>query len=132
MKRYQKLLDEAEAKENEELGLVGPRMKRGPVQTTLGNFDLEKSTLTRKQSLRGLIQLTWTRMVGFIVPFVGEILNVPVTQRRKCYSKLVLALPILRARRQSEQLEEARRLAVLQKKRERKAAGIMYAIYPYI
>ena len=30
------------------------------------------------------------------------------------------------------QLEEARRLAVLQKKRELKAAGIMYAIYPYI
>ena len=105
MKRYQKLLDEAEAKENEELGLVDPGMKRGPVQTTLGNFDLEKSTLTRKQSLRGLIQLTWTRMVGFIVPFVGEILNVPVTQRRKCYSKLVLALPILRARRQIERPE---------------------------
>ena len=30
------------------------------------------------------------------------------------------------------QLEEAQRLAALQKKRELKAAGIMYIIYPYI
>ena len=64
------------------LDLLVPGMKRGPVQTTLGNFDLEKSTLTQKQSLRGLIQLTWTRMVSFIDPFVGEILDAPVTQSR--------------------------------------------------
>ena len=30
MKRYQKLLDEAEAKENEELGLAGPGDEAGP------------------------------------------------------------------------------------------------------
>ena len=30
LERYQKLLDEAEAKENEELGLAGPRDEAGP------------------------------------------------------------------------------------------------------
>ena len=54
------------------LDLLVPGMKRGPVQTTLGNFDLEKSTLTQKKSLGSLVQLTWTRMVGFIVLLLGR------------------------------------------------------------
>merc|ERR1712060_736629 len=75
------------------------------------HLDLVKSTQVLKQNQQGQILKTWTKM------------------RKKCLLKLEHALLTLeekKAKRKAreKQMEEARRLAQLQKKRELKAAGI--------
>jgi len=49
LERYQKLLDEAEAKENEELGLSGPG-DSGPSAEDVRSYDLEKLIQTQRRS----------------------------------------------------------------------------------
>ena len=115
------------------MGLLVPGMRLDPVQMTLGSFDLGKSTRTRKQNLRGLTQLTWTRMVGLAGLFVGGDSHCFSSLEKEMLSEARARLANTQGKKakrkaRERQLEEARRLAVLQKKRELKAAGIMYAI----
>ena len=106
LERYQKLLDEAEAKENEELGLAGPGDEAGPSSDEIrklrpGEIDPDPET---KPARPDPIDMDEDGVSGFA--FCGsETLTVSVTQRRRCCPKLVPALPTLRARRQSGRLE---------------------------
>ena len=102
MERYQKLLNEAEAKESGELGLAGPRDEAGPSSDDIRKLRPREINPDPEKKPRRPGPIDMDEDGGFYCPFVGEILNIPVTQRRECYQKLVLALPILRARRQSE------------------------------
>ncbi len=100
------------------------------VQTTFGGCVLERSTRTRRPSPLDRTPSTWTRMVSALV-------RRPWSEPDKCLIAEKEMLSEARARlantqgkkakrkARERQLEEARRLAVLQKKRELKAAGIM-------
>ena len=133
LERYQKLLDEAEAKENEELGLAGPGDEAGPSSDEIrklrpGEIDPDPET---KPARPDPIDMDEDGEFGFAF-CRGSSYDF-------CYSEKEM-LSEARARlantqgkkakrkARERQLEEARRLAVLQKKRELKAAGIMYAI----
>ncbi|KAJ7055175.1 pre-mRNA splicing factor component-domain-containing protein [Mycena amicta] len=99
LERYQKLLDEAEAKDNEELGLAGTS-DSGPSADDVrrlrpGEIDPDPETKPARPD--------------------------PIDMDEDEKEMLQKAKRKARER----QLEEARRLAVLQKKRELKAAGIM-------
>lgn len=132
LERYQKLLDEAEAKENEELGLAGPGDEAGPSADDVrrlrpGEIDPDPETKPARPdpidmdedggSLGILLRQTLTIIT--IIFTEKEMLSeararLANTQGKKAKRKA-----------RERQLEEARRLAVLQKKRELKAAGIM-------
>lgn len=137
LERYQKLLDDAEAKENEELGLAGPGDEAGPSADDIrrlrpGEIDPdpetkparpdpidmdEDGTHTHDDRLHYPPKLNW--FLSWMV-IEKEMLSeararLANTQGKKAKRKA-----------RERQLEEARRLAVLQKKRELKAAGIMY------
>ena len=132
LERYQKLLDEAEAKENEELGLAGPGGEAGPSADDVrrlrpGEIDPDPETKPARpdpidmdeDGTHGLI-FTFLRMSRTKFDTEKEMLSeararLANTQGKKAKRKA-----------RERQLEEARRLAVLQKKRELKAAGIMY------
>ena len=106
LERYQKLLDEAETKENEELGLAGPGDEAGPSSDEIrklrpGEIDPDPETKPARPD-----PIDMDEDGGFGYPFCRtEILTVSVTQRRRCYPKLVPVLLTLRARRRSERLE---------------------------
>ncbi|KAF8163052.1 pre-mRNA splicing factor component-domain-containing protein [Crassisporium funariophilum] len=112
LERYQKLLDEAEAKENEELGLAGPSDDIGPSVDDIrrlrpGEIDPDPETkparpdpIDMDEDEKEMLSEARARLAN--------------TQGKKAKRKA-----------RERQLEEARRLAVLQKKRELKAAGII-------
>ncbi|KAF9052796.1 pre-mRNA splicing factor component-domain-containing protein [Panaeolus papilionaceus] len=112
LERYQKLLDEAEAKENEELGLAGPSGDSGPSADDIrrlrpGEIDPDPETkparpdpIDMDEDEKEMLSEARARLAN--------------TQGKKAKRKA-----------RERQLEEARRLAVLQKKRELKAAGII-------
>ncbi|KAJ8453773.1 hypothetical protein ONZ51_g13408 [Trametes cubensis] len=112
LERYQKLLDEAEAKENEELGLAGPGGEAGPSADDVrrlrpGEIDPDPETkparpdpIDMDEDEKEMLSEARARLAN--------------TQGKKAKRKA-----------RERQLEEARRLAVLQKKRELKAAGII-------
>ncbi|KAG1715612.1 hypothetical protein ID866_1536 [Astraeus odoratus] len=112
LERYQKLLDEAEAKENEELGLTGPKGDIGPSADDVrklrpGEIDPDPETkparpdpIDMDEDEKEMLSEARARLAN--------------TQGKKAKRKA-----------RERQLEEARRLAVLQKKRELKAAGII-------
>ncbi|TFY79231.1 hypothetical protein EWM64_g4778, partial [Hericium alpestre] len=111
LERYQKLLDEAEQKENEELGLAGPS-ETGPAADDVrrlrpGEIDPDPETkparpdpIDMDEDEKEMLSEARARLAN--------------TQGKKAKRKA-----------RERQLEEARRLAVLQKKRELKAAGII-------
>jgi pre-mRNA-splicing factor CDC5/CEF1 len=114
LERYQKLLDEAEARENEELGLGGPEGPEGqPSADDIrrlrpGELDPDPETkparpdpIDMDEDEKEMLSEARARLAN--------------TQGKKAKRKA-----------RERQLEEARRLAVLQKRRELKAAGIMY------
>ncbi|KAJ3501296.1 hypothetical protein NLJ89_g9400 [Agrocybe chaxingu] len=112
LERYQKLLDEAEAKESEELGLAGPSEDVGPSVDDIrrlrpGEIDPDPETkparpdpIDMDEDEKEMLSEARARLAN--------------TQGKKAKRKA-----------RERQLEEARRLAVLQKKRELKAAGII-------
>ncbi|EKM55823.1 uncharacterized protein PHACADRAFT_28828 [Phanerochaete carnosa HHB-10118-sp] len=112
LERYQKLLDEAETKENEELGLAGPGGEAGPGADDVrrlrpGEIDPDPETkparpdpIDMDEDEKEMLSEARARLAN--------------TQGKKAKRKA-----------RERQLEEARRLAVLQKKRELKAAGII-------
>ncbi|KAJ7752145.1 pre-mRNA splicing factor component-domain-containing protein [Mycena metata] len=112
LERYQKLLDEAEAKENEDLGLAGPDGDSGPSADDVrrlrpGEIDPDPETkparpdpIDMDEDEKEMLSEARARLAN--------------TQGKKAKRKA-----------RERQLEEARRLAVLQKKRELKAAGII-------
>ena len=117
LERYQKLLDDAEAKENDELGLGGPGGEAGPSADDIrrlrpGEIDPDPETkparpdpIDMDEDEKEMLSEARARLAN--------------TQGKKAKRKA-----------RERQLEEARRLAVLQKKRELKAAGIMYVHLP--
>jgi len=127
LERYQKLLDEAEAKENQELGLSGPG-DVGPGADDVrklrpGEIDPDPETKPARPDPIDMdedgMQRVFLRFSSLPYPIEKEMLSeararLANTQGKKAKRKA-----------RERQLEEARRLAVLQKKRELKAAGIM-------
>ncbi|KAF7796513.1 hypothetical protein EIP86_007691 [Pleurotus ostreatoroseus] len=112
LERYQKLLDEAEVREHEELGLAGPGGEAGPSADDVrklrpGEIDPDPETkparpdpIDMDEDEKEMLSEARARLAN--------------TQGKKAKRKA-----------RERQLEEARRLAVLQKKRELKAAGII-------
>ncbi|KAG9121580.1 Pre-mRNA-splicing factor cef1 [Ceratobasidium sp. 392] len=116
LERYQKLLDDAEAKENEELGLGGPEGgEAGPSADDIrrlrpGKIDPDPET---KPAQPDPIDMDEDASEKKVFPDEARA-RLANTQGKKAKRKA-----------RERQLEEARRLAVLQKKRELKAAGII-------
>ncbi|KAI6033209.1 pre-mRNA splicing factor component-domain-containing protein [Pisolithus orientalis] len=111
LERYQKLLDEAEAEENEELGLTGPkdtgpsaddvrRLRPGEIDPDPETKPARPDPIDMDEDEKEMLSEARARLAN--------------TQGKKAKRKA-----------RERQLEEARRLAVLQKKRELKAAGII-------
>ncbi|KAG6850482.1 hypothetical protein H0H93_012903 [Arthromyces matolae] len=111
LERYQKLLDEAEAKENQELGLVGPgdsgpgaddvrRLRPGEIDPDPETKPARPDPIDMDEDEKEMLSEARARLAN--------------TQGKKAKRKA-----------RERQLEEARRLAVLQKKRELKQAGII-------
>ncbi|TIC53373.1 hypothetical protein E3Q05_02448 [Wallemia mellicola] len=114
LERYQQLLDEAERQENEELGLTGPGDEAGPSDDVRklkpGELDTDPETKPAKpdpidmdEDEKEMLSEARARLAN--------------TQGKKAKRKA-----------RERQLEEARRLAVLQKRRELKAAGVISRI----
>ncbi|CAG8595907.1 12939_t:CDS:10 [Ambispora gerdemannii] len=111
LERYQKLLDEAEAKEGADLGLTGPSGDAGPSADDVrrlrpGEIDPDPETKPARpdpvdmdEDEKEMLSEARARLAN--------------TQGKKAKRKA-----------REKQLEEARRLASLQKRRELKAAGI--------
>ena len=131
LERYQKLLDEAEAKEHEELGLAGPSDgATGPSADDIrklrpGEIDPDPET---KPARPDPIDMDEDGEV--VIYFFGFMLahdEIEKEMLSEARARLANTQGKKAKRKARErQLEEARRLAVLQKKRELKAAGIMY------
>ncbi|KAL5533124.1 CEF1 [Sanghuangporus sanghuang] len=111
LERYQKLLDEAEAKENEELGLAGPgetgpgvddvrKLRPGEIDPDPETKPARPDPIDMDEDEKEMLSEARARLAN--------------TQGKKAKRKA-----------RERQLEEARRLAMLQKKRELKAAGII-------
>lgn len=111
LERYQKLLDEAEAKDNEELGLAGVddagksiddirRLRPGEIDPDPETKPARPDPIDMDEDEKEMLSEARARLAN--------------TQGKKAKRKA-----------RERQLEEARRLAVLQKKRELKAAGII-------
>lgn len=114
LERYQQLLDEAERQENQELGLTGPGDEAGPSDDVRklkpGELDTDPETKPAKpdpidmdEDEKEMLSEARARLAN--------------TQGKKAKRKA-----------RERQLEEARRLAVLQKRRELKAAGVISRI----
>ena len=133
LERYQKLLDEAEAKENEELGLAGPGDEAGPSSDDIrklrpGEIDPDPETKPARPD-----PIDMDEDGGFCRPFCWGDSQYFRYLEKEMLSEARARLANTQGKKakrkaRERQLEEARRLAVLQKKRELKAAGIMYAI----
>src|ERR1700744_6052546 len=113
LERYNKLLDEAQAKEDAELGLAGPgaeasspsaddvrRLRPGEIDPDPESKPARPDTIDLDEDEKEMLSEARARLAN--------------TQGKKAKRKA-----------RERQLEEARRLAVLQKKRELKAAGII-------
>ncbi|KAK2467120.1 hypothetical protein APHAL10511_001378 [Amanita phalloides] len=111
LERYQKLLDEAEAKENEELGLAGPgdsgpsaedvrKLRPGEIDPDPETKPARPDPIDMDEDEKEMLSEARARLAN--------------TQGKKAKRKA-----------RERQLEEARRLAQLQKKRELKEAGII-------
>ncbi|KAG8967946.1 Pre-mRNA-splicing factor cef1 [Tulasnella sp. 419] len=113
LERYQKLLDEAEAKESAELGLAGPegaegqpsaddirRLRPGEIDPDPETKPARPDPIDMDEDEKEMLSEARARLAN--------------TQGKKAKRKA-----------RERQLEEARRLAMLQKKRELKAAGII-------
>lgn len=100
-----------------------------PVPTMFASFVQVKSTLTQKQSQPVRIPLTWMKTVSntsFFLLFSPSPYPIEKEMLSEARARLANTQGKKAKRKARErQLEEARRLAVLQKKRELKAAGIM-------
>ncbi|GAA5867339.1 hypothetical protein JCM3774_003552 [Rhodotorula dairenensis] len=116
LERYQKLLDEAERAENEELGLAGVddagpsaddvrRLRPGEVDPDPENRPARPDPIDMDEDEKEMLSEARARLAN--------------TQGKKAKRKA-----------RERQLEEARRLAILQKKRELKAAGILMRAKP--
>ena len=133
LERYQKLLDEAEAKENEELGLAGPS-DTGPSADDVrklrpGEIDPDPET---KPARPDPIDMDEDGMHPSSI--VSSLLTKETEKEMLSEARARLAnTQGKKAKRKARerQLEEARRLAVLQKKRELKQAGIMCVLYAH-
>jgi pre-mRNA-splicing factor CDC5/CEF1 len=133
LERYQKLLDEAEAKENEELGLAGPGGEAGPSSDEIkklrpGEIDPDPET---KPARPDPIDMDEDGQIHFFFSLARNP-HVSCHSEKEMLSEARARLANTQGKKakrkaRERQLEEARRLAVLQKKRELKAAGIMYA-----
>ena len=113
LERYQKLLDEAEAKENDELGLAGPtggenaapsaddvrRLRPGELDPDPESKPARPDTIDLDEDEKEMLSEARARLAN--------------TQGKKAKRKA-----------RERQLEESRRLALLQKRRELKNAGI--------
>ncbi|KAL5048473.1 hypothetical protein BDW71DRAFT_196121 [Aspergillus fruticulosus] len=112
LERYQKLLDEAEARENDELGLGGPgteasapsaddvrRLRPGELDPDPESKPARPDTIDLDEDEKEMLSEARARLAN--------------TQGKKAKRKA-----------RERQLEESRRLAVLQKRRELKNAGI--------
>ena len=103
LERYQKLLDDAEAKENEELGLGGPGAEAGPSADDIrrlrpGEIDPDPETKAARpdpidMDEDGMWLVSFARLLN---------LNIVKLQRRKCFLKLVLAWQIRKGRKLNE------------------------------
>lgn len=134
LERYQKLLDDAEAKENEELGLGGPGDEAGPSADDIrrlrpGEIDPDPETKPARPDPIDMDEDgTWILYFMLYVSLSEYALCHLVEKEMLSEARARLAnTQGKKAKRKARerQLEEARRLAVLQKKRELKAAGIM-------
>ena len=129
LERYQKLLDEAEAKENEELGLAGPGDAGAGVDDVRrlrpGEIDPDPETKPARPDPIDMDE------DGTSYPyFVDLVTDVSFFAEKEMLSEARARLANTQGKKakrkaRERQLEEARRLAVLQKKRELKAAGII-------
>jgi pre-mRNA-splicing factor CDC5/CEF1 len=128
LERYQKLLDEAEAKEHEEMGLAGPGAEAGPSSEDIrrlrpGEIDPDPET---KPARPDPIDMDEDGMA--LLPSALLVTDEAVEKEMLSEARARLAnTQGKKAKRKARerQLEEARRLAMLQKRRELKAAGIM-------
>ncbi|GAA5854168.1 hypothetical protein JCM8547_008252 [Rhodosporidiobolus lusitaniae] len=116
LERYQKLLDEAERAENDELGLAGVddagpsaddvrKLRPGEVDPDPENRPARPDPIDMDEDEKEMLSEARARLAN--------------TQGKKAKRKA-----------RERQLEEARRLAILQKKRELKAAGILMRAKP--
>lgn len=130
LERYQKLLDEAETKENEELGLAGPGDSAPSADDVRrlrpGEIDPDPET---KPARPDPIDMDEDGMQPLFVSFITY-----VALEKEMLSEARARLANTQGKKakrkaRERQLEEARRLAVLQKRRELKAAGIMYVSF---
>ena len=129
LERYQKLLDEAETKENEESGLAGPGVESAPSADDIRRLRPGEIYPDPETKPARPILLTWTKMVCYLLVRTHVFLLIRYPEKEmlsKARARLANTQGKKAKRKARErQLEEARRLAVLQKKRELKAAGIM-------
>lgn len=107
LERYQKLLDEAEAKDNEELGLAGPTDDIGPSADDVrrlrpGEIDPDPET---KPARPDPIDMDEDGPFPVLIPIPG--LTQLFLQRRKCCQKPELVWQILRVKRLNERLANA-------------------------
>lgn len=103
LERYQKLLDEAEAKENEELGLTGPKDDIGPSADDVrrlrpGEIDPDPETKPARPDPIDMDEDGTYCMLSNCSHFSN------LLQRRKCCRRPALVLLIPRERRQSGKL----------------------------
>jgi pre-mRNA-splicing factor CDC5/CEF1 len=116
LERYQKLLDEAEQQEHDELGLAGTddagpsaddvrRLRPGEVDPDPETRPARPDPIDMDEDEKEMLSEARARLAN--------------TQGKKAKRKA-----------RERQLEEARRLAILQKKRELKAAGILTRAKP--
>jgi len=105
--RYQKLLDEAEAKENEDLGLSGPSGDAGPGADDIrrlrpGEIDPDPETKPARPD-----PIDMDEDGTFYFPILLLLPLLTPSQKKRCSQRPVPALPILRAKKQSERLVNA-------------------------
>lgn len=117
LERYQKLLDDAESKEHEDLGLTGTddarpsaddvrKLRPGEVDPDPETKPARPDPIDMDEDEKEMLSEARARLAN--------------TQGKKAKRKA-----------RERQLEEARRLAALQKRRELKAAGIKYALFTF-
>ena len=140
LERYQKLLDEAEVRETEELGLAGPGGEAGPSADDVrklrpGEIDPDPETKPARPDAidmdeDGTFEVL-SSLPSLLTPHIRHIEKEMLSEARARLANTQGKKAKRKAR--ERQLEEARRLAMLQKKRELKAAGIMYVeLHPLV
>ena len=131
--RYQKLLDEAQAKGNEELGLTGPSGDASPSADDIrrlrpGEIDPDPETKPARPDPIDMDEDGLSYLTICLTTLMGTYPEKEMLSEARARLSNTQGKKAKRKARE-RQLEEARRLAVLQKKQELKAAGIMYASF---